>query len=110
MYHLKENWQCKMHFKSQPESSIGSKKYSGKNWKHGAGRFFTERSRELFEKLTIDSAFMTDYPPQTWSGLAEYKNAQGTVSSLRVVIDAAERGVRLVTDYSQILTKDEQQL
>jgi len=53
---------------------------------------------------------MTDYPPQTWSGLAEYKNAQGTVSSLRVVIDAAERGVRLVTDYSQILTKDEQQL
>jgi len=29
---------------------------------------------------------------------------------LRVVDDAAERGVRLVTDYSQILTKDEQQL
>jgi len=62
--------------------------------------FFTERSRELFEKLTIDAAFMTDHPPQTWSGLAEYKNAQGTVSSLRVVIDAAEHGVKLLTDYS----------
>src|SRR6218665_2768650 len=23
-----------------------------------------------------DSAFMTDHPPQTWSGLAEYKNTQ----------------------------------
>ena len=34
----------------------------------------------------------------------------GDLSSLRVVDDAAERGVRLVTDYSQILTKDEQQL
>jgi len=32
------------------------------------------------------------------------------VYSLRVVKDAAERGVKLVTDYSQILTKDEQQL
>jgi len=29
---------------------------------------------------------------------------------LRVVNDAAEHGVKLVTDYSQILTKDEQQL
>ena len=29
---------------------------------------------------------------------------------MRVVNDAAERGVKLVTDCSQILTKDEQQL
>jgi len=66
--------------RKQTVKRLGAKNIAEKIGKIGAGRFFTERSRELFEKLTIDSAFMTDYPPQTWSGLADYKNAQRTVS------------------------------
>jgi len=67
------------------------KRLEGNNIAGKIGNMKLERSRELFEKLTIDSAFMTDHPPHTWSDLAEYKNAQGTVTSLRVVNDAKIR-------------------
>ena len=72
--------------------------------------FVTERSRELFDRLRIDTEFMTQHAPQEWSSLAEYKRAQQIASSLRVVNDTAERAVKLVTDYTHILTTDELQL
>ena len=36
------------------------------------------------------------------------KSAESVVTALRVVIDAAERGVKLIQDYNLILTNDEE--
>jgi len=53
---------------------------------------------------------MSQYHSQSWSGLDEYKKAQEIASSLHVTNDTAERGVKLVSDYTKILTTDELQL
>ena len=63
--------------KSQPEDRQCKNwkqehKCSGETGNMKPDGFVTERSQELFESPTIDSAFMTDHPRQTWSGLAEY--------------------------------------
>ena len=42
--------------------------------------------------------------------MPQYQEAKKIVSALRTVNDVAERGVKLSSDYSQILTNDKSQL
>jgi len=42
--------------------------------------------------------------------MPQYQEAKKIVSALRTVNNVAERGVKLISDYSQILTKDKSQL
>ena len=72
--------------------------------------FITSQSKTFFSILGIQVSFMVEHPPDAWPALPDYQAAQQTVDALRVVNDTAERGVKLVSDYSQILTKDESQL
>ena len=47
--------------------------------------------------------------PELWSGMASYTRAKELVAGLKVVNDCAERGVSLVQDYTNCLTRDEEQ-
>ena len=47
--------------------------------------------------------------PLTWKGDKLYEDFQARAKSLRVVNDAAERGVALAEAYNATLTKDEDQ-
>ena len=47
--------------------------------------------------------------PCLWSENTDYLASQKIVSGLSVVNDAAERGVALIEEYNQILTKQEGQ-
>jgi len=96
--------------KKQKSKRLDGKGVIGKIGSMELEGFVTEASKELFEKLGIDTVFMTQHPPQAWSGLVEYKRAQEIASSLKVVNDTAERAVKLVTDYTKTLTTDELQL
>ena len=42
--------------------------------------------------------------PQDWENFPSYQEARTFVRTCKVVNDAAERGIKLVTDYTKILT------
>ena len=48
--------------------------------------------------------------PDKWSTITEYQDAHKIVNSMNVVNDTVERAVKLVSDYTKILTKAETQL
>lgn len=68
----------------------------------------SSRSLDLFARLQMDTSFLQENP-DLWPNNQTYKMAQKRAHALRVVNDAAERGVALMTDYSKILTADEDQ-
>ena len=45
-------------------------------------------------------------PVETWQSYESFKEMENWVRNLKVTNDAAERGVKLVSDYCKILTKD----
>ncbi len=45
---------------------------------------------------------------KAWEGDASYVEVKAIVSALRVTNDAAERGVKFGTDFTQVLTKSEE--
>ncbi|KAL4142842.1 hypothetical protein QTP88_005236 [Uroleucon formosanum] len=47
--------------------------------------------------------------PSTWKDIEEYKQAKEVISSLKIVNDAAERGVKLMEEYNEKFFKNEDQ-
>ena len=74
--------------------------------------FVTQRSKEFFTLLDIDLSLslMQQHTPDKWDDLPEYRTARSTVAALKVINDAAERGVKLVSDYTKVITRNEDQL
>ena len=69
--------------------------------------FVTKRSKYIFELLGINWTFMKEHCPDKWGTITEYQDAHKIVNSMKVVNDTAVRAVKLVSDYTKILTKDE---
>lgn len=70
--------------------------------------FVTRSSRRLFEVLNIQSEFLL-VEPDVWESRADYQAATDVVRAMKVVNDSAERGVALMQQFNQILTKNEEQ-
>lgn len=70
--------------------------------------FVTKDSLKFFKIIGEPRNFLNKHPRE-WPTDPEYAAALSTVSSLKVVNDAAERCVQLMTDYCKILTKDDEQ-
>jgi hypothetical protein len=63
----------------------------------------------LFNGLEIsDTAWLTT-PPSTWGGNESYDKLNTFATKLLLTNDCAERGVALISDYIEIVTKDEHQ-
>ena len=45
--------------------------------------------------------------PETWLGDPGYQETAAFITTIKVTNDVAERGVKLITDYAEILTKGE---
>jgi hypothetical protein len=63
---------------------------------------------KFFEILEIPTGWI-DKETALWKQDSEYLVAKSTASNLSVINDRAERGVALIQEYNQILTKDEDQ-
>ena len=63
----------------------------------------TEESPEFFSIIKVDHNWLGQ-PVDSWEDNKDYTTAKTFV---RTVNDLAERAVKMATDYSQILTKDE---
>lgn len=79
-----------------------------KSLEKGLPALITSETYLLFKRLNINTEFL-EKDPATWPQNINYQEGQRMVNNLKVVNDMAERGVKLITDYNQLLTKDEQQ-
>ena len=70
--------------------------------------FVTTNTKHFFAILGIDESFL-DLPPESWNDNEQFMAAERIVKSLKVVNDSAARGVKLIQDYNEILTKNEEQ-
>lgn len=70
--------------------------------------FISNESKTFFDKLSLPTEFLTT-DPATWSENFSYKQCLEIVKKLKVVNDAAERGIKLISEYNPILTKNEEQ-
>ena len=71
--------------------------------------FVSCKTLTFFTKLGLSREFLAS-PPSTWHQCEGYSKALSVVSSIKVVNDHTERGVKLIQDYNQVITKDEDQL
>ena len=65
-------------------------------------------SHTLFQSLNISTGWL-ERPVSDWSSDADFQTAESFVRSIKVVNDAAERGVKLISDFATIITTDPEQ-
>jgi len=70
--------------------------------------FVSSASHRIFEAFSINMDFL-DTDPSEWEDMPSYQSSQQALCGIATVNDFAERGVALIQDYNQLLTKDEQQ-
>jgi hypothetical protein len=66
------------------------------------------RSLKFFSRFKISSEFLK-IDPVEWKNNLEHNNARDIISSIKVVNDIAERNVKLMEDFNQKITKNEEQ-
>ena len=66
----------------------------------------TEESLDFFSIIKVDNNWL-EQPVDSWEDNADYTTAKTFVFTVKTTNDLAERAVKMATDYSQILTKDE---
>ena len=62
-------------------------------------------SWDFFTILRVEADWLT-WPLDKWEESEDYQKARQFVMTVKVVNDAAERGIKLASDYVQSLTKD----
>jgi len=89
-----------IHYTDQDDLSVKTLEY-----------FIRRSSHVFFRILQINTAFM-ESDVHSWAEEATYKKAKKMIKSLKVVNDAAERGIALATSFNSSLTRreDEKQL
>jgi hypothetical protein len=76
--------------------------------KYEIEHFISSETNEFFNRFNFDISFLQK-DPSTWPLDESYQNAFDIVKKLNVVNDAAERGIKLIEDYNNLLTKNEEQ-
>ena len=74
----------------------------------GLDYFVSEQSLAFFKRFNILTDFLK-LDPDAWLKNQEYLKCLAIVRKLKVVNDTAERGVKLIQDYNNSVTKDEEQ-
>lgn len=70
------------------------------------GDFASKRTLELLKNLEINCSFL-NLPPEQWSTSKDWKDGTERIKKLRVVNDTAERGVKLIEEFNNLITNDE---
>ena len=65
-----------------------------------------QNSYMLFDILHVDYNWLKK-EPKVWEEDEDYQKIKVFVRTVKTVNDCAERGVKFITDYARILTKDE---
>lgn len=68
--------------------------------------FVTSNTMNFFHRFDIDTEIF-HYDPSTRLLREDYIEARNRLKNVKVVNDSAERGVKIISDYIKILSKDE---
>lgn len=68
----------------------------------------SSKTRLFFETLDIDQSFL-ETPPSTWECNHHYLAGLKKIKNIRVVNDAAERGIALISEFNGSITNQPQQ-
>lgn len=63
---------------------------------------------KIFSRFNIDDGFLKD-DPTTWESNTDFSNAENIINSLTIINYTAERAVKLMEDFNETLTLNEQQ-
>jgi len=74
----------------------------------GLVNLLTKETLTFFHRFNINTDFLRQHP-NTWPQNNDFQEGLNIVKTLKVVNDMAERGVKLITDFNNLLTKDEDQ-
>jgi len=70
--------------------------------------FVSTNTKQLFSALNISQEFLKSHPSE-WENDQTYVESQATVAQLKVVNDAAERGIALIEAFNSAITTQEEQ-
>lgn len=70
--------------------------------------FVTTKTATFFKRFNISTEFM-DFEPSSWSQRESYIHGMQVVQKMQVVNDVSERKVKLMEEFNQVLTNDEEQ-
>lgn len=68
----------------------------------------THKSQHFFKRFCIPMDFL-EREQSEWEHCADFLKGKDVVRNLKVTNDAAERGIKLLSDYNQSITKDHKQ-
>ena len=71
--------------------------------------FVDTESLFMFDELGFSKEWL-DKPVDSWKNYKSFQEMETWVKTLKVTNDSAERGIKLVSDYCNILTKDSEDL
>ncbi|XP_050525089.1 uncharacterized protein LOC126896389 [Daktulosphaira vitifoliae] len=71
-------------------------------------KLISKKSLKMFKRFNINSDFLKTHP-NTWNNSANYKYGEEKIKNLKVVNDAAERGIKLIEEFDHKITKNEEQ-
>lgn len=74
----------------------------------GIEQFISQQSKHFFERFSIPMDFI-EKDSTTWANEDSFKIGMEIIKALKVVNDTAERGVKLMHDYNQVLSKNEEE-
>lgn len=69
---------------------------------------FSNNTKNVFKRFEIPVDFLNK-DPYSWNELEEYVRAKNIIKNLSVVNDSAERGIKLIQEYHDKITQDEEQ-
>ena len=74
----------------------------------GIEHFISQGSKKFFERFSIPIEFLKK-DPNVWENENDFLYGLNIVQGLKVVNDTAERGVKLMQEYNQLLVKNEEE-
>lgn len=63
---------------------------------------------KLFSRFKINEGFLKN-DPKSWETNTDFVNAKNIINSLTIINDTAERAVKLMDDFNESLTLNEEQ-
>jgi hypothetical protein len=70
----------------------------------------TSSSTAALRSLGLDIAVLTGTEPEIWDEITEFRDTKAVIRSVKVVNDAAERSVALMSTFNQSITKTESEM
>ena len=70
----------------------------------------TSVSASALRSMKVDIDFLFNNDPATWNDSPEYQEGKNLVYSLKVVNDAAERSVALMSMFNESITRNESEM